>query len=69
LGFRRWALGCSVEFWGSSYEIQTQLEIAEFLGYLSEADSHQLLAQAESVGRMLNGMITKFRQVVAETAA
>ena len=54
---------------GSSYEIQTQLEIAESLGYLSEADSHQLLAQAESVGRMLNAMITKFRQVVAEAAA
>jgi four helix bundle protein len=48
---------------GSLYEVHTQLEIAESLGYLSSADQEGLTGQANDVGRMLNGMITKFREV------
>lgn len=54
---------------GSSYELQTQLEIAGSLGYLVRADFQQLTSQAESVGRLLNAMISKFRQAIREPAA
>lgn len=54
---------------GSIYELQTQLEIAESLGYLSSADQQALSDQADDVGRMLNGMIAKFRQAVSSSAA
>jgi four helix bundle protein len=54
---------------GSCYELQTQLEIAASLGYLPRAVFQQLLQQADSVGRMLNGMIAKFRQLIADRAA
>ena len=54
---------------GSSYELQTQLQIAESLGYLTRRDFEQLIGQTDSVGKMLNRMIAKFRQVVAESAA
>ncbi len=54
---------------GSSYELQTQLEIAESLGYLLSEDREELSAQAESVGRMLNAMIAKFREDLKRTAA
>ena len=53
---------------GSSYELQTQLEIAESLAYLSRGDFEQLLRQADSVGKMLNRMIAKFKQRIAESA-
>jgi len=46
---------------GSTYEIQTQLRIAERLGYLSEMQSQRLLQQAAEVGRLLNGLIQSFR--------
>jgi four helix bundle protein len=49
---------------GSTYEVQTQLQIAQALGYLPASESQELLRQAESVGRMLNGMMTKFRQAI-----
>jgi four helix bundle protein len=54
---------------GSLCEIQTQLEIAEQLGYLAATDRSDLLQQSEAVGKMLNGMIGKFRQTVKESAA
>ena len=50
---------------GSIYEVQTQLEIAESLGYLSSKEQQELGDQANDVGRMLNGMITKFRILAA----
>lgn len=53
---------------GSSYELQTQLEIAESLGYLLSKDREELTAQAESVGRMLNAMIAKFREDLRRVA-
>jgi four helix bundle protein len=48
---------------GSIYELQTQLEIAGCLGYLSSADRESLSGQTNDVGRM-NGMLAKFREVV-----
>jgi four helix bundle protein len=54
---------------GSAYEVQTQLELAKLLGYLTTPQELDLLHQAQSVGRMLNGLIASFRQVVSESAA
>lgn len=54
---------------GSIYEVQTQLEIAASLGYLASADRQALGVQARDVGRMLNGMIVKFREAVSASAA
>jgi four helix bundle protein len=54
---------------GSLYEVQTQLEIAESLGYLTTEERGNLGKQTDDVGRMLNGMIAKFRQAVKDSAA
>jgi len=54
---------------GSLYEVQTQLQIAESLGYLTETDHQGLAQQADAVGRMLNGMIAKFRQITQQSVA
>ena len=54
---------------GSVYELQTQLEIAESLGYLSSTDQQELSTHASDVGRMLNGMIAKFREALKISAA
>jgi len=54
---------------GSVYELQTQLEVAKSLGYLSSVDGLAIGEQADDVGRMLNGMIAKIRQVVSDSAA
>ena len=48
---------------GSIYEVQTQLEIAESLAYLDNADRKTLSEEADDVARMLNGMIAEFRQI------
>ena len=42
---------------GSLMEVETQLQIAENLGYLSEADTGELLERCAEVGRILNGLI------------
>lgn len=41
---------------GSLLEVETQLEIARNLGYLSESDAAILLASASEVGRVINGL-------------
>jgi len=41
---------------GSLCEVETQLEIARNLHYLSQADAESLLAKASEIGRMLNGL-------------
>ena len=41
---------------GSLVEVETQLEIARNLGYLSTLIASQLLTKAGRVGRMLNGL-------------
>ncbi len=42
---------------GSNWELQTQLEIARDPGYLPVEATTRLLADAEQVSRMLNGML------------
>jgi four helix bundle protein len=42
---------------GSLVEIETQLLIAQNLGYLSPKQSPSLLAEAAELGRLLNGLI------------
>lgn len=54
---------------GSVYELQTQLEVAKSLGYLSSVDHVGIGKQADDVGRMLNGIIAKIRQAVSDSAA
>jgi four helix bundle protein len=54
---------------GSVYELQTQLDVAKFLGCLSSVDGLAMGEQADHAGRMLNGMIAKIRQVVSDSAA
>jgi four helix bundle protein len=43
---------------GSLLELETQILLAEELGYLESATGDQLLQQASEVGRILNGLIT-----------
>jgi len=54
---------------GSMYEVQTQLEIAELLGFLTKTDYDEVRQQTVAVGRMLNGMIAKFRETIQKPAA
>jgi four helix bundle protein len=42
---------------GSLTEVETQLEIAEDLGYLDEAVAVDLLKKASEIARMLNGLL------------
>ena len=44
---------------GSLYEVETQLDLARSLGYLSVSD--EIWALAGEIGRMLNGFISKLR--------
>lgn len=46
---------------GSAYEVQTQLEIAGLLGYLSKQSLDRTNARAAEVGRLLNGLITSLQ--------
>ncbi len=43
-----------------NWELQTQLEIARDLGYLSPDSANHLLSDAEEGSRMLNGMLSAF---------
>jgi four helix bundle protein len=51
---------------GSSYEVQTQLEVAFNLGYLAREQFEELLAQAGEVSRLLNGLIRNLQKQIAE---
>ena len=42
---------------GSLLEVETQLQIAENLGYLQQAHSQNLLQSTAEVGKILNGLI------------
>lgn len=42
---------------GSVSEIDTQLEVARQLGYLTQKDASALQAQLDELSRMLNGMM------------
>ena len=49
---------------GSSYEVQTQLEVGFNLNYLDGPAFDALIAQAAEVGRLLNGLISKIQQQI-----
>ena len=42
---------------GSLMEVETQLQIAQNLGYLANGDTTHLLQKCAEVGRILNGLI------------
>lgn len=42
---------------GSLHELETQIEIATELGFLSAEDSKALTGRAGEVGRLLNGLV------------
>ena len=46
---------------GSLFELQTQLELGEDLGFLSTEAREPLEDQAQEIGRMLSSLITKVR--------
>jgi four helix bundle protein len=47
---------------GSRVEIETQLLIAQNLGYLSDRQSRPLFEQAAEMGRILNGLIASLKR-------
>jgi four helix bundle protein len=49
---------------GSLVEIETQILIAQDLGYLSATKTRLLLQQAAELGRVLNGLIASIRGIV-----
>jgi len=46
---------------GSLFEIETQVRLAQRLGYVSQEESGQLLRDAARVGQMINGLIRSVR--------
>ncbi len=54
---------------GSLFEAETQLTIAENLGYLSKDQTEPLLKHASEVGRILNGLIDSLENSLAAAAA
>ncbi len=42
---------------GSLLELETQIQIASELGYISEVDFNMLLTSTSELGRILNGLI------------
>ena len=42
---------------GSTYELETQIEIAKQTGLITETDADALIADTNEVERLLNGMI------------
>lgn len=52
---------------GSTYEVQTQLEISSNLGFLAALQFEDLFAKADEVGRLINGLIRTIRRQL-ETA-
>ena len=51
---------------GSTYEVQTQLEISRNLSFLATDAFETLEMKAAEVGRLLNGLITKLRRDIDE---
>jgi four helix bundle protein len=49
---------------GSLLELQTQVMIAFDLGYLERDERDELQRRCDEVGRMLNGLIGRFREYV-----
>lgn len=50
---------------GSLFEVETQIMIAEGLGYLTRAQGEEILCKTAEVGRLLNGLMKAFRTTPA----
>jgi len=48
---------------GSTFEVETQLLIAEDLGYVDKESTHRLLDQVQEVGRILNALLASLDRV------
>jgi four helix bundle protein len=48
---------------GSLFELETQAELAESLGYMKKEQLDKLLAASSEVGRMLNGLLNSMKEV------
>ena len=48
---------------GSTFEVETQLLIAQDLGYLNREATEGLLRQVQEVGRILNGLLASLDRV------
>lgn len=48
---------------GSTFEVETQLLIAEDLGYLDRESTERLLHQVQEVGRILSGLLASLDRV------
>ncbi len=46
---------------GSLYELETQVELAESLGYLDKQRLQQTLSSCQEVGRMLHGLVNSMK--------
>jgi four helix bundle protein len=54
---------------GSLSELQTQIELAEELGYLNDESTTIFMEQAEEVARLLNGLIASLTRVPRQIRA
>lgn len=65
-GYGRDNLGSYIQFLkiaqGSLKEVETHFEIANRVGITDEAAMNEVLAQAESVGKVLRGLIKKLAE-------
>lgn len=65
-GFGRQSTGDYVRFLqiaiGSLYELQTQIEIAKNLSYLSSTDFEMMHEQSREIERMLSSLIQKLKK-------
>jgi four helix bundle protein len=52
---------------GSVHEVETQIVIAQDLGYLQKNQATILLSQCEELGRILNGLISSLRKAEGST--
>ncbi len=50
---------------GSLFEVETQIMIADGLGYLTHMQGEELLLRTAEVGRLLNGFMKAFRNTAA----
>ncbi len=53
---------CLLNARGSLLELETPVMIAENLGYLCKGDAADLASRSAEVGRLLNGMIYRFKE-------
>jgi four helix bundle protein len=51
---------------GSLMEVETQLQIAENLGYVKKEATHKLLQDCAEVGRILNGLLASVSRQAEE---